>query len=183
MTMAAQKPAPLPGTRPPGATDEGQASARVRDMFMRIAPRYDFLNHLLSLSLDRVWRRRTAKHFLHILSRPDARVLDLCCGTGDLTFALDRARDAVLAGLTVASSTGGEELIAAVYNAVRGGPGWRQTLLVITYNEHGGCYDHVVPPAATDHRQVGVIEMEIAIKLFQGRGAVEAAVSPLLLDR
>jgi demethylmenaquinone methyltransferase/2-methoxy-6-polyprenyl-1,4-benzoquinol methylase len=96
MTMAAQKPAPLPGTRPPGATDEGEASARVRDMFTRIAPRYDFLNHLLSLSLDRVWRRRTAKHFLHILSRPDARVLDLCCGTGDLTFALDRARDAAL---------------------------------------------------------------------------------------
>lgn len=43
----------------------------------------------------------------------------------------------------------GEQLIAAVYNAVRGGPGWKQTLLVITYDEHGGCYDHVVPPAAT----------------------------------
>jgi phospholipase C len=43
----------------------------------------------------------------------------------------------------------GEKLIAAVYNAVRGGPGWKQTLLVITYDEHGGCFDHVVPPAAT----------------------------------
>lgn len=43
----------------------------------------------------------------------------------------------------------GEQLIAAVYNAVRAGPGWKQTLLVITYDEHGGCYDHVVPPAAT----------------------------------
>jgi phospholipase C len=43
----------------------------------------------------------------------------------------------------------GEELIAAVYNAVRGGPAWNQTLLVITYDEHGGCYDHVAPPAAT----------------------------------
>jgi phospholipase C len=42
----------------------------------------------------------------------------------------------------------GEALIAAVYNAVRSGPGWRQTLLVVTYDEHGGCYDHVVPPAA-----------------------------------
>jgi demethylmenaquinone methyltransferase/2-methoxy-6-polyprenyl-1,4-benzoquinol methylase len=61
-------------------------------MFTRIAPRYDFLNHLLSFSLDRIWRRRTAKHFLHILRRPDARVLDLCCGTGDLALALDRAR-------------------------------------------------------------------------------------------
>jgi phospholipase C len=43
----------------------------------------------------------------------------------------------------------GEALIAAVYNAVRAGPGWDRTLLVITYDEHGGCYDHVVPPPAT----------------------------------
>lgn len=96
MAMTAQKPAPLPGTRPSGATDESEASARVRDMFTRIAPRYDFLNHLLSFSLDRIWRRRTARVFRHILSRPEARVLDLCCGTGDLTFALDRARSAPL---------------------------------------------------------------------------------------
>ena len=43
----------------------------------------------------------------------------------------------------------GEALIATVYNAVRGGPGWKNTLLIVTYDEHGGCYDHVVPPAAT----------------------------------
>lgn len=42
----------------------------------------------------------------------------------------------------------GEQLVVAVYNAVRGGPGWKQTLLVITYDEHGGCHDHAVPPAA-----------------------------------
>jgi phospholipase C len=42
----------------------------------------------------------------------------------------------------------GESLIASVYNAVRGGPGWRNTLLIITYDEHGGCYDHVAPPPA-----------------------------------
>jgi phospholipase C len=42
----------------------------------------------------------------------------------------------------------GEGLIAAVYNAVRSGPGWKDTLLIITYDEHGGCYDHVVPPPA-----------------------------------
>jgi phospholipase C len=42
----------------------------------------------------------------------------------------------------------GEALIASVYNAVRAGPGWKNTLLIITYDEHGGCYDHVVPPAA-----------------------------------
>jgi phospholipase C len=43
----------------------------------------------------------------------------------------------------------GEELIASVYNAVRGGPAWPHTLLIITFDEHGGCYDHVVPPPAT----------------------------------
>jgi demethylmenaquinone methyltransferase/2-methoxy-6-polyprenyl-1,4-benzoquinol methylase len=94
--IAAPKPAPLPGTRPRGAADEREASARVREMFGRIAPRYDFLNHLLSFSLDRIWRRRTAVRFRHILERPEARVLDLCCGTGDLTFALDRERTAAL---------------------------------------------------------------------------------------
>ena len=65
-------------------------------MFTRIAPRYDFLNHLLSFSLDKVWRRRTAKRFGSVLGRPDARVLDVCCGTGDLAFALDRARSRAL---------------------------------------------------------------------------------------
>ena len=41
-----------------------------------------------------------------------------------------------------------EQLIAAVYNAVRSGPGWDRTLLIVTFDEHGGCYDHVAPPAA-----------------------------------
>ena len=41
----------------------------------------------------------------------------------------------------------GEQFIHDVYQAVRGGPGWAQTLLVITYDEHGGCYDHVPPPS------------------------------------
>jgi demethylmenaquinone methyltransferase / 2-methoxy-6-polyprenyl-1,4-benzoquinol methylase len=90
MNPAAAPNAPLPGTRPEGARDESEAAREVRDMFSRIAPRYDFLNHLLSLSLDRIWRRRTARRFRHILRRPGARVLDLCCGTGDLTFALER---------------------------------------------------------------------------------------------
>jgi demethylmenaquinone methyltransferase/2-methoxy-6-polyprenyl-1,4-benzoquinol methylase len=86
--------APLPGTRPEGARDEGDAARRVRDMFSRIAPRYDFLNHLLSLSFDRLWRRRAAQRFRHILRGADSRVLDVCCGTGDLAFALERTAGA-----------------------------------------------------------------------------------------
>jgi phospholipase C len=41
----------------------------------------------------------------------------------------------------------GEQLIHDVYEAVRGGPSWPQTLLIVTYDEHGGCYDHVPPPS------------------------------------
>ena len=88
----------LPGTRPAGARDEGEAARQVREMFSRIALRYDFLNHLLSLQLDRLWRRRVARRFPHILVRADARVLDLCCGTGDLAFALGAAGPARVFG-------------------------------------------------------------------------------------
>lgn len=76
------------GTTPTGASTEAQASAYVRDMFGRVAPSYDRLNHLLSFQTDRYWRAITVRRVAHILSRPNARVVDLCCGTGDLTLAL-----------------------------------------------------------------------------------------------
>jgi demethylmenaquinone methyltransferase / 2-methoxy-6-polyprenyl-1,4-benzoquinol methylase len=59
-------------------------------MFSSIAPRYDLLNHVLSMNVDRLWWNRTARSFRAILERPEAQVLDLCCGTGDMTFALHR---------------------------------------------------------------------------------------------
>jgi len=70
--------------------NEADASRRVREMFTQIAPRYDLLNHILSLEMDRMWRARTAKILAPILERADAKILDLCCGTGDLAFALGR---------------------------------------------------------------------------------------------
>ncbi len=70
------------------ANDEASAAAAVREMFSSIAPRYDLLNHVLSCNIDRIWWRRTARMFTHILRRPEASVLDLCCGTGDMAFAL-----------------------------------------------------------------------------------------------
>src|ERR1700761_544396 len=82
---------PPSGTKFEGAASETDAGLAVRDMFSQIAPRYDLLNHLLSMQLDRVWRRRVAKRVRPILQRADARVLDLCCGTGDLAFSLRRA--------------------------------------------------------------------------------------------
>jgi demethylmenaquinone methyltransferase/2-methoxy-6-polyprenyl-1,4-benzoquinol methylase len=61
-------------------------------MFDQIAPRYDLLNHVLSCNIDRVWWWRAARTFRHVLARPDAQVLDLCCGTGDMTLALLKRR-------------------------------------------------------------------------------------------
>jgi demethylmenaquinone methyltransferase / 2-methoxy-6-polyprenyl-1,4-benzoquinol methylase len=90
--------APVKGTRPEGSVNETDASNRVREMFTQIAPRYDLLNHLLSFELDRVWRARTAAFLRPILNRPDALVLDLCCGTGDLALALRRAGKARILG-------------------------------------------------------------------------------------
>ncbi|HME33942.1 MAG TPA: bifunctional demethylmenaquinone methyltransferase/2-methoxy-6-polyprenyl-1,4-benzoquinol methylase UbiE [Candidatus Sulfotelmatobacter sp.] len=78
------------GAAPEGASDQQSAARAVREMFTAIAPRYDLLNHVLSFNIDRMWWRRTARVFGHILTRPDARILDLCCGTGDMTFALRR---------------------------------------------------------------------------------------------
>ena len=86
------------GTQPEGARNEQEASKQVRDMFTRIAPRYDLLNHLLSAQMDRWWRARTARELKPILDRPDAVVLDLCCGTGDLAFALARGAKARIIG-------------------------------------------------------------------------------------
>jgi demethylmenaquinone methyltransferase/2-methoxy-6-polyprenyl-1,4-benzoquinol methylase len=83
---------PATGARPQGVTDEAGAAQAVRQMFDAIAPRYDLLNHVLSANVDRLWWRRTARRFRAVLARHDAAILDICCGTGDLTMALLRHR-------------------------------------------------------------------------------------------
>jgi demethylmenaquinone methyltransferase/2-methoxy-6-polyprenyl-1,4-benzoquinol methylase len=80
------------GARPAGAADEQSSAAAVRQMFDSIAPRYDLLNHVLSCNVDRWWWWRAARCFRRILARPEAAVLDICCGTGDMTLALLRHR-------------------------------------------------------------------------------------------
>jgi demethylmenaquinone methyltransferase / 2-methoxy-6-polyprenyl-1,4-benzoquinol methylase len=55
----------------------------VRSMFDRIAPVYDFMNHTMTAGLDRRWRKTTVQ----AVARPGDRVLDACCGTGDLALA------------------------------------------------------------------------------------------------
>lgn len=62
----------------------------VRDMFAGIAGKYDFLNHFLSLNIDRRWRRLVSARLRETLDRVDAIVLDVACGTGDLSLELKR---------------------------------------------------------------------------------------------
>ncbi len=68
-------------------TGESKA-AQVREMFAEIAPRYDFLNHALSLNIDKRWRRMVIRKVAAVLERPGAIALDLCCGTADLSLEL-----------------------------------------------------------------------------------------------
>ncbi len=65
-----------------------KSETRVRQMFGEIAPRYDLLNHLLSLNVDRYWRWRTVRT---VPPQTDGPILDLCTGTGDLALAYRRA--------------------------------------------------------------------------------------------
>jgi len=67
--------------------DPGTKAAQVRSMFAEIAPRYDFLNHALSLNVDKRWRRFVIDKLRDLL-RPGAVALDLCCGTADLALEL-----------------------------------------------------------------------------------------------
>ena len=81
----------MKGTTPEGARSEQEAATWVRAMFGRVAPRYDLANHLLSFHIDKLWRSHTVRRVGPVLERPGARVLDICCGTGDLVMALQRA--------------------------------------------------------------------------------------------
>ncbi len=69
-------------------SSEQEKAQWVRGMFGSIAGRYDLLNHVLSFNLDKRWRAKAVRRLEDRLTRPGARVLDLCCGTGDLWVAL-----------------------------------------------------------------------------------------------
>ena len=78
----------MSGSTPEGVRGEAETARWVRAMFGRVAHRYDLANHLLSCNIDRYWRAHTVRRTRDILLRPEARVLDICCGTGDLVLAL-----------------------------------------------------------------------------------------------
>ncbi len=80
-------------------------------MFGQIAGRYDFLNHLLSLGIDRHWRRRTVRLVAPNLQSetPPLPILDVCTGTGDLALAYDRA---AAGGTTIVAADFCHEMLA-----------------------------------------------------------------------
>lgn len=106
----------MKGTAPRGARSDQEAAAWVRAMFGRVARRYDFANHLLSFQIDRYWRAHTVRRVSGILARPEARILDICCGTGDLARALQRKRRR---GVPVMGSDFCYPMLAAARNKLR----------------------------------------------------------------
>jgi demethylmenaquinone methyltransferase / 2-methoxy-6-polyprenyl-1,4-benzoquinol methylase len=86
------------GATPVRTPGQRQASEWVRQMFAEIAPKYDLLNHLLSFNIDRGWRRALLKRLEPVLARPEAQILDLCCGTGDVLLDLERVGRAHVLG-------------------------------------------------------------------------------------
>jgi len=86
-------PETVPDTDPDPTASIDKSNRRVREMFRQIAPRYDRMNHLLSLNIDRYWRLRTVRQLNFREGQP---VLDVCTGTGDLALAIaDKAPDDV----------------------------------------------------------------------------------------
>lgn len=75
-----------PSPTPPAETVD-KSNSRVREMFRQIAPQYDRMNHLLSMNIDRLWRRFTVKRLRIDGTAP---ILDVCTGTGDLAIAIKR---------------------------------------------------------------------------------------------
>jgi len=78
--------------------DELQHARAVREMFSGIATKYDFLNHFLSVNIDKRWRRLVSQKLKDILENADALVLDVACGTGDLSLELQKSGKAKIIG-------------------------------------------------------------------------------------
>ena len=92
-------------------------SKAVREMFSGIASKYDLLNHLLSLNIDKGWRRKVRSEIHDILADENATILDVACGTGDLSIELKFDARAKITGtdfcrpmLTIAQEKSGDNL-------------------------------------------------------------------------
>ncbi len=102
--------------------DELKHARAVREMFSGIATKYDFLNHFLSVNIDKRWRRLVAQKLKDILENADALVLDVACGTGDLSIELQANSAAKIIGtdfcrpmLTIAAEKNAKENVSIPY--------------------------------------------------------------------
>ncbi len=78
--------------------EELKHARAVREMFSGIATKYDFLNHFLSVNIDKRWRRLVVRKLTEILENPQATILDVACGTGDLSVELSKSGRAKIIG-------------------------------------------------------------------------------------
>ncbi len=78
--------------------DELKHARAVREMFSGIATKYDFLNHFLSVNIDKRWRKLVSQRLKDVLENPAAQVLDVACGTGDLSVELQKTGKAKIFG-------------------------------------------------------------------------------------
>lgn len=85
----------MPQQRTAGELEHSRA---VRAMFSGIAGRYDLLNHLLSINIDKLWRRKVRKQLADVVADPNAVILDVACGTGDLSIELNSGGEAKVIG-------------------------------------------------------------------------------------
>lgn len=85
----------MPNERTSGELEHAR---KVREMFGRISTKYDFLNHFLSVNTDKRWRKLVRKRLSDILSDKNAVVLDVACGTGDLSVELQKHSKAKVFG-------------------------------------------------------------------------------------
>lgn len=109
----------MPNERTANEIAHGRA---VREMFSGIARRYDLLNHLLSINIDKGWRRAVREKLADVLAHPEALVLDVACGTGDLSLELTKNANARVIGsdfchpmLTIATGKTAEAAVAIPY--------------------------------------------------------------------
>lgn len=100
------------------AAGGAEKSEYVKQVFSEIAPRYDLLNHLLSLNIDRIWRRRAIAK-LGVSRNPTGRYLDLCAGTLDVSAAL--AADTAFHGSIIAADFA-EPMLRAGFSKAKGRP-------------------------------------------------------------
>jgi len=105
----------MPSTRPAAPRKGAHREEQVQTIFSEIAPRYDLLNHVLSMNIDRSWRRKTIAR-LGWDRKPEGRYLDACAGTMDLAMELADRGD--FSGSVVASDFAQPMLVHGAHKVV-----------------------------------------------------------------